>query len=261
MAFALYEYETSNQMITTSLSDNIQADLKNTCEITEDRLKVWCTGLIEVTGTSTSNNSERKVQYLHRSVKDYLDQPAVWEKMISHTNSTVFDPSISLLRSFVIQSKAAIEPQTPAFASVSGYLKRAKLESTTIHTVLLDEVDNIMSSYLKPTWLGPPEHWISPYILGETTFYGRHTFLALAVQMRWYGYVEEKLGKDSNHVRKKLGRPLLDYALTIDAERIKQHSADQRMIRILFNHGALPSDHFDRPRGPTMWEKDRKSVV
>jgi hypothetical protein len=254
MTLALYDYDTSDQLIARSLTCTKGKALITCCGLIEDRVKAWCAGLIEVTGPSNSEDIDRKVQYLHRSVKDYFDQPAVWEIISSHTSSSKFDPSMSLVRSFVIQAKGGMKRPIPSREAVPGYLGRAKLESTTIHNTVLDEVDRILCSYLRPSWLGPPEHWISPYILGESRYYGRHTFLALAVQMRWYGYVEENLRADSNLLKNKPGRPLLDYAITIDQERIKQYSADQKMIRMLFKYGALPTDHFDRPRGLTMWE-------
>lgn len=255
MNLALYDYEASDQMIASLSKSEIKTKVESTCSNTEERLRVWCAGLVEVTGTQTSNIHTRKVQYLHRSVKDYLDRPEVWESTLSCTNSIAFDPSVSLLRSFVLQFKGSLSPQIPSAGSAPWYLKKARIEKSTMSASILDELDHILESQVKWTGLGRPEHWVSPFILGETIYYGRHIFIALAIQMRWYDYVEEKLEKDVDILKKKTGRPLLDYALTTDRERTKQYCADQRMIRILFKYGATPSDCFDRPIGITSWEK------
>ncbi|KAF2177486.1 hypothetical protein K469DRAFT_603169, partial [Zopfia rhizophila CBS 207.26] len=69
------------------------------------RLNSRCKGLLEVASVSTSlHMANQKVQYLHRTVKDFLETPAVWSWIVG-SNSTPFDPHLSLCRSFLLQLK------------------------------------------------------------------------------------------------------------------------------------------------------------
>ncbi|KAH7403119.1 hypothetical protein BKA64DRAFT_573567, partial [Cadophora sp. MPI-SDFR-AT-0126] len=48
--------------------------------------------------------ADHTVQYLHRTVKDYLESPKVWEMLLDSCH-TQFDPQLALLRSSVLQLK------------------------------------------------------------------------------------------------------------------------------------------------------------
>ena len=48
--------------------------------------------------------SQLAVQYLHRTVKDYLERPDIWNRILLTTGHS-FDPNVSLCRSFIVQIK------------------------------------------------------------------------------------------------------------------------------------------------------------
>ena len=76
-----------------------------TCQNMEDRMKVRCAGLLEVSGSVATLHSirspkaDRGVQFLHRTVRDYWEKPEVWSMVLSKTNDPDFSPEISLLKS------------------------------------------------------------------------------------------------------------------------------------------------------------------
>jgi len=45
------------------------------------------------------------VEYLHRTVKDYLERDDIWEGILDATSGASFSPNISLCRSFIVQLK------------------------------------------------------------------------------------------------------------------------------------------------------------
>ncbi|OCL07618.1 hypothetical protein AOQ84DRAFT_222678 [Glonium stellatum] len=69
-------------------------------QIMKDQLKVWCAGLIEAVNTSPTHDS---VQYLHRTVRDYLDQPDNLDMLVTRTAKNDFEPSTAMFRSITIQ--------------------------------------------------------------------------------------------------------------------------------------------------------------
>jgi hypothetical protein len=48
-----------------------------------------------------------KIFYLHRTGRDYLERPQVWEGLLDKTRSTDFDPCATLLMAYVTDLKTA----------------------------------------------------------------------------------------------------------------------------------------------------------
>jgi len=92
------------------------------------------------------NMANQKVQYLHRTVKDFLEAPAVWSWIVG-SNSKPFDPHLSLCRSFLLQLKglSMTSLQIDAFWNIIiwciEHAATAKLENRNMSTRLLDELD------------------------------------------------------------------------------------------------------------------------
>ncbi|KAL8942792.1 MAG: hypothetical protein Q9211_001246 [Gyalolechia sp. 1 TL-2023] len=71
------------------------------------RLKSRCAGLLEVPHNfrKTADPSQCTVQYLHLTVKEFLEQPAVWSSLLSLTRPQNFDATTSLLRATLMMLK------------------------------------------------------------------------------------------------------------------------------------------------------------
>jgi hypothetical protein len=45
------------------------------------------------------------VQYLHRTIADYVESPQVWQRLLSYTAGSNFEPSESPLKSLILELK------------------------------------------------------------------------------------------------------------------------------------------------------------
>jgi hypothetical protein len=54
---------------------------------------------------SDANLLTSKVFYLHRTFRDYLEQPKVWEGLLDKTRPTGFDPCAALLMAYIMELK------------------------------------------------------------------------------------------------------------------------------------------------------------
>jgi hypothetical protein len=124
----------------------------------EDRMKIRCAGLPEVSGyngpshLNYARSSLGKVQYLDRTVKDFLEKQDVRKMILSHTEPTDFDPYVSLLRSYILLLKCApgppFTPKTPH--KIRGISEIAMKYAGSIiananHITLLDELNKTIT--------------------------------------------------------------------------------------------------------------------
>ncbi|PVH77304.1 hypothetical protein DL98DRAFT_638501, partial [Cadophora sp. DSE1049] len=80
-------------------------------DVMKRRLNSRCKGLLEpmikksrAIEKPEKSIADHTVQYLHRTVKDYLESPRVWNMLLGACQSS-FDPQLALLRSSVLQLK------------------------------------------------------------------------------------------------------------------------------------------------------------
>jgi hypothetical protein len=80
-------------------------DINSIYEETACRLNSRCKGLLEVRHyQGIERIVDSKVVFLHRTVKDFLDTPEVWTRIISQS-SPDFNADVSLMRSYLLQIK------------------------------------------------------------------------------------------------------------------------------------------------------------
>jgi hypothetical protein len=105
-------------MLKRKIQPMSQKELSNRCEIMADRLKVWTAGLLEVQGSETAHvevsgifipEPDAKIQYLHKTVRDFLEQREEWDKIKAKTSESSFEPYTALLSAFTFELKV-IDP-------------------------------------------------------------------------------------------------------------------------------------------------------
>jgi hypothetical protein len=74
-----------------------QVKLDDTCRETEYHITARCACLLEV--TKQRRTSEGQIQYLHRTAKDFLEDPSRWTIVLGHTRTIAFDPYWCMMRS------------------------------------------------------------------------------------------------------------------------------------------------------------------
>lgn len=228
-----------------------------------DRLKSRCGGLLEVCGPGNMS-----VQYLHRTVRDFLDLQETQQLLISRTTST-FNPEERLLTAYLLRFKHAAESQpSPQVQPVIHihfallHARRAMEMTGQSYAFILDSLDKIaMEKWSSlPRHIQTPErdvldlreggvHWANflefRYPTEVATQNSQDSFLSLAVSFGLNKYVEAKLNQVRGTLSAKRGRPLLDYIV------FSEYPVGSGMVSLLLRDGADPNENF---RGISVWQ-------
>jgi hypothetical protein len=215
-------------------------------ELVDIWLVTRCGGLIEANNSSSSNGLNRNLSYLHRTVRDFLELPQVWSRILSPTRESDFNPWVSLLQSDVFFLKFVLShtgKRPIVFTEGTVYYAyRAELETRQAEVLLLDELDRVMqfsngSSYF---W-GATE-------AGQTP---QHNFLALAIQSGLYHYVAHKIESQPDVVRMKEGYPLLRYAVQKHVGNFDHRRVSSKIVELLLHNGSCPNQIYN---GDSAWD-------
>jgi hypothetical protein len=92
------------------------------------------------------------ISYLHRTVKDYLEKEEVWNRILSHTAHTNFDPTISLLMFYITKLKTtdiALSTRSIYLAAKPALEISAHCTTATskVQVSLLDELDRVLGVF------------------------------------------------------------------------------------------------------------------
>ncbi|KAF2113334.1 hypothetical protein BDV96DRAFT_578838 [Lophiotrema nucula] len=218
------------------------------------------------------------VQYMHRTVKDFLEKPTIWKSFNAVIAARSFDPFAALSRASLIQLMTMdLDTSTPKFfwgmvGDVLYYAALSEIESGKPLISELDELDKAADATARKSWLrGNPGnliqrhmgtaiqgqkvpnriqsqneqrlHWSAIQATGGST----HSFLCLAVQYSLCFYVQAKLEAGSRVEQPKDSRSLLDCAIrdpkligTLEPPPLR---FDRRlsMIKLLLAHGDDPN--------------------
>jgi hypothetical protein len=208
-----------------------------------DQLKVRCAGLLE-TGKGSTVSSQQTVQYLHRTVRDYLDRPDVLDNFLERTARTGFEPYTAALRACVIQLKdwelGLLTPTTLENFQTSAllYAHEADIVHQKSNTELLDMLSATVLDLIRAR----------PELDSEVGLYlsTQHDTERLPTAIKWdlCLYVDEKLRQQSINVD-WAGKPLLNYALPEYGETKHRLRPSPRMVAVLISYGASPNQKFE----------------
>ena len=131
-------------------------------------------------GASVVGHSPQRVQYLHRTVRDFFRQDQVWRKVVEATDND-FDPNKCLSNSFLLQLKR-IDPDCMALETFWGIVtsciyhvgRLRPSDEGSMQVAYLDELDRAavtltsmpnargINSWIQRFTLPPqPQHWAS----------------------------------------------------------------------------------------------------
>ncbi len=238
---------------TRPLSD---AEIEGIYETIQTRLNARCRDLLEVNTDPNADLYFRyKVDFLHRTVRDFLKTPHMLRMLASWTDKD-FDAKQSLCRALLAQIKSLpmkaryLSKQGDLFELVSDFMHYShEIEKAggTLNIALIDALDDAVSTLTNPF---QESHWTNLAAVGRSEIYaeyGQKTFLALAVEEPLLQYVASKLDAQPPMIREKRGRPLLDYALRPTSfGRISRSyrslvPVDPGIVRLLLHRGADPN--------------------
>jgi hypothetical protein len=206
-----------------------------------------------------------EVDFLHRTVRDFLYTPTVYAKYVA-VDSKAFNADAILLRALVARVKA-FDKSSPMTAQddvrlwnfiqpALHYARMAEKRSGEPQTPLLDELDNAASSlYDRPFDNGLlgriGSHWSTTQQSYKADLRAA-SFLTLAIVSGLENYVQDKLDDDGQPAGRNLATPLLFFAFSNTFAKMDFDQPNPSMIRILLEHNADPNLFH---RGMTIWER------
>jgi hypothetical protein len=237
----------------------------------EGRLRSRCAGLLEV--NLYLEKSTSSVDYLHKSVADFLAKDNVWADIVSHTSGNEFDVNVALLRVYMMRIKYI----APDFGDHSMMridifkalvcAKRAEGSVGTELSALLDELDRTMSIHfrsacedqgiedkLRQNAGGLLTSWCDWFDDSTRDEPWHISFLGITTSFGLILYVQTKLIKLDKGTIQKKGRPLLDSACRpwqgYEAWGI---FIEPRIVDRLLECGANPNQKWDL-KGKSAWQ-------
>jgi hypothetical protein len=247
------------------------------------RLNARCKDLLEVNADpSQSGISKYKVDFLHRTVRDFFVNTNVLQEMLNRKGPTGFDVHLSLCRIMLALTKTLERPSEADSSSLNlmfvladelmyhawqferGHIPSADYSSQIAMEVeLLDELDHVLVKHTEPLRRvkgNKSDHWTNYRDLPKGLFdeYHHKTFLASAIQFKLVHYVRQKLKSHPKALQRKDGRPLLDSALrpNMVTPLQLQHldaTPDISMVRLLLESGANPNQSIYIYGRETIW--------
>jgi hypothetical protein len=276
-ALALYLTDTEEaHVLDAPIAVNQESDVQQYEAEIEGKLRSRCAGLVEVRIQNVSRlepdreepatDSIIYVEYLHKTVADFLEKDDVWSEIVRHTDQKQFDASTALLRSAVLQAKCTAKVGHPLFGIAEDAMIYARSVEETLKVaslLLLDELDRCMCVHFDDgrfstyeeinSWCDfAEEFWDDPR---SEPWYDN--LLAFAVSQGLFLYVQTKLRGSGRSCIQKEGRPLLEYACVLDVDSAKilySQSEMIEMIELLLQHGADPNEAWGK-HGKTVWQQ------
>ncbi|KAI0432418.1 hypothetical protein F5Y09DRAFT_353517 [Xylaria sp. FL1042] len=282
LGYELLDRERQKPDYALELSPNELLEL-NSQEVqnrTKIRLNARCRDLLEVVHYGTDHSfTSCKVEFLHRTVRDFFVENDFLSDMMK-SRETNFDSQISLCRIMLalVQILHASrlgqsDPNTlfDLVDSLMYYVRQIEIDfissersiselkdNRRINIVhkLLDEVDRVNTASMPSRNI----HWtnIRDPPRGMYQEYMKKTFLASTIEARLLLYVTAQLDAHPEYIRKKKGRPLLDYALRptiVNPTRLTnfKEGPDFPLVELLLSKGADPNKPMHIYEGRTPW--------
>ncbi|KAE8449252.1 hypothetical protein EG329_008419 [Mollisiaceae sp. DMI_Dod_QoI] len=166
---------------------------------THTRLTARCAGLLEAREVWDSEDSfgcgiqrldtNTTVRYLHRTARDYIENPKTWAGILQHTENHNFQPPSILVRSSVLQMwmRYSTRRRHAGIWRVLIHSYYADQIMHQSHALLLDQFEQRLNSFE----MFHSEHWTADFVASETQL--KNPFLAFAALFELTTYVREKL--------------------------------------------------------------------
>jgi hypothetical protein len=224
-------------------------DLAARCEEMEVHLTVRCAGLLEV--WKDKEKKINRVQYLHRTARDFIESDQVWKAIQQRTALTKFNPNASMVRSCLYQLLAGRDALTRSrydlVVEAMIFAYHANREKDKSYIALLDQIDQAGSQLLE---LKPEKGYWNEVVAGPSP--SEHdSFLTFAIQCDLSSYVEEKVKTRGDITSPKKEKSLLEYVVY---RQSVTHTLpfSSGVANVLLEHRANPNQKYDEY---SVWQK------
>jgi NACHT domain len=290
LQFSFADEQNQNFAIEAEVAPLTEDDIKSRTEIMKRRLNSRCKGLIEVVDISSSRveyidtRVPFRVQYLHRTVKDFLELPEQWARITATTDSS-FHAQERLLRAYILYLKT-LPPDIldrdmlwDVITWIIEYAFQLQEASGNAETELLDEFDKaayklvlsprakdgktFMDVYSELGYCSSDSHWTA-------TQFGRASmglFLSFAIKCGLFAYASAKIIEIGPTAGLLDEWGLLEDAVFFESSfsrftdrsfRLQEATPNINLIAMLLERGAKPNY---ASRGPTPWQYALRSVL
>ena len=235
-----------------------------------DRINFMCKDLLEVNEIMTDRSIDYQVDFLHRTVRDFLMEKDMHQELVRRAtddNTTEWNAHqalcyVELARAKSLALESGIHMRLNVIFSLVDalmfYVHEVEIEQKEPQTRLLEQLDRVVSDYANNDMV---YHWTNARDAPKGLYFDEHNcnnFLALTVQSRLILYVNRKLDTKPKLLFAKKGRPLLDYALRpniVTPTRLPQFMEfiDFDMVRLLLDKGANPNEKVPIYDNVTVW--------
>lgn len=236
--------------------------------------------LFVVSSTSLGNSTissrqgqSYRIELLHRSVKDFLDQSNDLSLKLEQYAGPVFDVHVTFIACYVFLIKKAPSMPHQKFAlgrsprerwSVESLLHMRETSCKAPVLRLLRELDRSMQRHHST----PRNHWANDICLNsqiDSFEYGNRDLIGHMIEFGLTDLVMESITANPALLGSKKGRPYLDYALHYDDRAGFWHisesstfwstlSGDFLMVETLLNFGCDVNEKIDIYKGRAVWD-------
>ncbi len=245
--------------------------LSKVCDELSNRLNFLCRDLLEVNQITMDRKFvDYKVDFLHRTVKDFLMDKQMLEQLMQRAtihHSKEWNAHRSLCNVALARAKSlplqdgihhGINMVFSLVDEFMFYAHMAEHEGGFSDFEVLDEFNRVLSRYAKADM---DCHWTNGRDPPTGMYFEeaeKCTFLALAIQSRLRIYTKTKLDCRTNALWAKRGRPYLDYALRpnlVTPTNIPHYIKyiDFKMVGMLLDKGADPNEKVSIYGNVTVW--------
>ncbi|KAF1992354.1 hypothetical protein K402DRAFT_320597 [Aulographum hederae CBS 113979] len=219
-------------------------------------------------GKSPRVLAESRIGYLHRTVRDFLLDISMWNRILDNGDSS-FDPHMQLLRSHVQQLRHPLEePEShrrlddwwPDIVLAMTHARNAQEGSHSAQFALLDDLNETLNWYWAKKESDPLDNWARNAFGAYEVRMKRkipfhHPFLSLAAKFGLGGYLRCKL--ESRNFAYQAGIPVLSHAieLLIDRRKTVYPLSSPALIQTLLEQGENPNEIYQDlfGRSQTTW--------
>jgi hypothetical protein len=252
LVFADEEYQ--DLVFETEVKHLTSDELWFRCKEMGERLQSRCAGLLEVSDSiahrTGSNPRGLQVNYLHRTVQDFLYTPRIWDFILIQTEPN-FDPYERLLEASVLRIKLVevVHSRKGGFEFLYHLTRKAFSISRSSsfqksYLPVLNELDKAATIFWEslskgyPSWDGI--HWLDYEYQPDYD-----NFLSLATKYGLANYINARPEQDDSSIKKR-GLPLLGYVIGEKWDRVPQ----AEVAFVLLKNGADPNESF---HGQSIW--------
>jgi hypothetical protein len=221
----------------------------------QKRLDARTKGLLEASGKGLLNRSFRRVDFLHRSVGDFLNRKDIKARFLESAGPN-YNPRVSLCHGYLAQIKFVDITKVnggpaPDIASslrmliheLLDYAYVSETETATAQIDVIDELERYLCS--KHPWrsgIGLKQKQQSLKLVAGF-LKESHTILELTVQHRLAKYLSHRLDRDPSLVSsKQWHRPLLSHAFFPSKSATRWRTVyPTSIVNVLLEYGADPN--------------------